>query len=650
MKRFTKYIFLIAGLFLMFGVSAEAREFTEEQVAEMIANAPGPEMFPQAGSYILLDQKVVTIADDMSAVTDEYLVVKILQDRGKNSYADIKRRYDKDSDSIVVVKAVTHLADGSVLEVEDKAINDITPAVLANATIYSNIMQKVISFPGIAPGVSIELKLRKYSKAPETEEELHIWGTEMFQGNEPIAYKELSITAPTAFPIKYTVQNESLDFATSEGDGNVTYSWRNENALQIIPEPFMPNFVKIVPRLIFTSANDWNTVGSWFAGKFYQHVKTDGDVAKTAKKLTKGLKTDKEKIEAISLYVINDIRDVGEGSLPLGIAGYEPHGADVVLKNKYGDWRDKSVLLVSLLKSAGYDCAPVFIHRSEPKTALDYPSLKQFNAIYVYVDDFGGEPLWVNPFADHCPFGYFPAGQGTKAFLVHENTFELIDAPEYPAERNRSSAKFELAFEENGDAKGNLVCELEGYFDFRARSRLKDATPKKVEQYFDAAINTVGEGSRSVDFRTSDFDNLTEGVKIAQNFETPELGILQGDMMIIYAPAIPFDFAVPPVASGEAMRFYDFEVDSDLWARSEGTISLPKGFKAVYIPDEYTIENEMGAWTTRYTVSDDGSSVDFVNEIKILDTTIDPDEYLSFKQYYDEYVKPKNNMILLERN
>jgi len=397
-KHTRRFLILTCLFVAILAVTSSAKEFTEEQVAEMIANAPGPEMFPQAGAYILLDQTAATVAEDMSIVTDEYLVVKILQDRAKNSYADIKRRYNSDSDSLVVLKAVTHLADGRILPVEAKAINDITPSELANATIYSNILQKVISFPGIAPGVTVELKLRKFTKAPEKAEDFHVWGTAIFQWDEPISYKELTITTPTSIPINYSVQNESIDFSQTEGDGTVTYTWRVENAMQIIEEPAMPSFNKVSPRLVFTSETDWQEVGSWFADMFYKHVKTDGEIAKTANKLTKGLKDDQAKIRALVLYVVNDFRDVGEGSLPLGLAGYEPHDADVVLNNKYGDWRDKSVLMISLLKAAGYECAPVFVDQDEAKTALDRPSLKQFNAIHVYVDNYDGKPLWVNPF------------------------------------------------------------------------------------------------------------------------------------------------------------------------------------------------------------------------------------------------------------
>ena len=278
MKKYCVIPFLVVVLLVTAWGLSLARDFTDEDVAKMIAEAPGPQNYPQAGALVLLSQKSIRFEENGTAVADEYLVAKILQDRGKYKYADIKRRYDKDTDSIVVIKAFSHLADGTIQEVEKKAINDITPAALANAAIYANIMQKVVSFPGIAPGVTIELKLRKYSQAPEEGEEIFLWDTDLFQGDEPISYKEISVTAPAKMPITYEVQNEALNHEVVEADAYVTHTWSIDNAAQIMPEPNMPELSKIAPRLIYTSADSWNKVGSWFAGKFYSHVKTGGEI------------------------------------------------------------------------------------------------------------------------------------------------------------------------------------------------------------------------------------------------------------------------------------------------------------------------------------------------------------------------------------
>ena len=66
--------------------------------------------------------------------------------------------------------------------------------------------------------------------------------------------------------------------------------------------------------------------------------------------MTKGLKTDDDKIHAIYNFVSLKYHYIG---LDFGIGRYQPHAADDVLDNGYGDCKDKHTLLASLLKAVG---------------------------------------------------------------------------------------------------------------------------------------------------------------------------------------------------------------------------------------------------------------------------------------------------------
>ncbi|MGB5106819.1 MAG: DUF3857 domain-containing transglutaminase family protein [Candidatus Zixiibacteriota bacterium] len=648
-----KRLFLVTALFAILSMTAPVmavtRTFSDDEVKTMIAAAPAPEQYPQAGGYTILNQQATTINPDGSGVTDWHMVVKILQERGKEMYGDVKHKYNKDSDSVVVVKALTYLADGTVLPVEAKAIHDLTPAALSNAAIYSNIMQKVVNFPGLAPGVTIELKLRTFHRAPGKDEQQFIWGTDLFQGSDPISFKEVSLTVPEAVKIRYTYQNEGMDYSTSTAEGNITHNWTIQNSTQIISEPFMPPLNRVAPRLVYTDAESWDAVGKWVSGQFFKHVKTDGDVLKKANELAKGAKSNDEKVQKIGLFVIKDIRGVAENTLPLGLAGYEPNDADVVLANKYGDWRDKAVLLISLLRAAGIETYPHYVNRSDAVLAQEYPALKQFDAIYAYVPSYKGSPLWINPFGDMASFGYLPESQGSTGLLVKEASSELLAVTDPAPETNLADCRFEMIVQPNGDVDGTAGCQLSGIFDNMARQTLKDATPKEREQYFLATANIMGEGSHNKDFKVSDLSDLTTSVQVAQDYSTPEMGIVQGEMMIFRLKDIPFDFAQIPAYPGQTQRSYNFVLDTKMLLKKQGVIHLPTGFKAVFVSDPVTINNDFGEWQSNIALNADSTEVTYNAFVKLVDKEIDTDEYLMFKKAYDDFSAPKNTLILLEK-
>ena len=73
------------------------------------------------------------------------------------------------------------------------------------------------------------------------------------------------------------------------------------------------------------------------------HAARDG-LAK-AEELTRGKKSDLEKLQAIYDYVAKNFRYV---SLSFGLGRYQPHSASEVLANQYGDCKDKHTLLAAL--------------------------------------------------------------------------------------------------------------------------------------------------------------------------------------------------------------------------------------------------------------------------------------------------------------
>ncbi len=648
-KRFMLVTVLLALLSLTVSAAAVTKTFSDDEVKAMIASAPKPEQYPQAAGYVLINQHATTFNADGSGVTDFHYVIKILQERGKEQYGDVKEKYNKDSDSVVVVKAVTYLADGTVLPVEAKAIHDLTPAALSNAAIYSNIMQKVINFPALAVGVTIELKLRTFHKAPGPDEEHFVWGTNLFQGRDPISFVETSLTVPESVKLRYTYQNEGMDYTTTTENGFVTHNWTVQNSAQIIPEPDMPSMNRIAPRLIYTDAVSWDAVGKWMAGQFYKHVKVDGDILKKANELTKGAKSNEEKIERIGIYVIRDIRGVAENTLPLGLAGYEPNDADVVLANKYGDWRDKTVLLISLLRAAGIEAYPHYVNRSDAVLAQDYPAMKQFDAIYAYVPAYKNAPLWINPFGDMASFGYLPDSQGSTGLLVKDSGGELLAVADPAPETNLADCRFEMIVRPNGDVDGTAGCQLSGIFDNMARATLKDATPKELEQYFLSTANSMGEGSHSKTFKVSDLSDLKSSVQVAQEYTTPEMGIVQGEMMIFRLKDVPFGFAQIPSYPGQTQRNYDFVLDSKMLLKKQGVIHLPAGYKAVFVSEPVTIANNFGEWQSNFSLNSDSTEVTYNASVKLVDKEIDTDEYIMFKKAYDDFSAPKNTLILLEK-
>jgi tetratricopeptide (TPR) repeat protein len=136
-----------------------------------------------------------------------------------------------------------------------------------------------------------------------------------------------------------------------------------------------------------------------------------------AAELTKDLKTDDEKIRAIYNFVSLRFHYIG---LDFGIGRYQPHTADDVLGNGYGDCKDKHTLLASSLKAAGYDAWPALIH-SQRKLDPELPSPAQFNHVITVVP-IADQLIWLDTTPEVAPYGLLLNVLRDKQALVISST------------------------------------------------------------------------------------------------------------------------------------------------------------------------------------------------------------------------------------
>jgi Flp pilus assembly protein TadD len=183
-----------------------------------------------------------------------------------------------------------------------------------------------------------------------------------------------------SFPAGKYVKVVSPEFKpeVKEEGARRIYWWMHSN-LEVkekdpdeIPRRTPPN-----PDVQVTTFASWEEVGKWYGALQKTQLEITPSIRAKANELTNGLKSDEEKIHAIYNFVSLKYHYIG---LDFGIGRYQPHAADDVLDNGYGDCKDKHTLLAALLKAAGIEAWPALIHSSR-RLDPDVPSPAQFNYV-----------------------------------------------------------------------------------------------------------------------------------------------------------------------------------------------------------------------------------------------------------------------------
>src|SRR5690606_3005881 len=124
------------------------------------------------------------------------------------------------------------------------------------------------------------------------------------------------------------------------------YQLSNISRLEM--EPYMPWFKETVPLVSVSSFADWDEFAQWYWALVKDQHESNNDIQTLVKELTKDCKSEQDKIRKIYEYVITEIRynDAWE----FGVHGFKPYNATSIFERKFGDCKDKSTLINTMLR------------------------------------------------------------------------------------------------------------------------------------------------------------------------------------------------------------------------------------------------------------------------------------------------------------
>jgi transglutaminase-like putative cysteine protease len=244
------------------------------------------------------------------------------------------------------------------------------------------------------------------------------------------------------------------------------------------PTRFLPDPLRVSVRCVSASPAGsagkatWEGLSRVIAQITDPRVDQTGAVKAEAEQLVAGKKGRWQRIRALTEFVQREIVYLEITLDKDTLAGYRPHPAAEVLRNRYGDCKDKATLLVSLLRAIGEDGRLVLLQHGDPRFVdPDWPCA-EFNhaiaAIPADADcpawwsavDAGKLGKWVifDPTDTATPLGVLNSGdQAGFGLIVDSSAGTLVRLP--VSDPDHSLVKH--AIEATLDTQGELTAKVD---------------------------------------------------------------------------------------------------------------------------------------------------------------------------------------------
>ena len=466
--------------------------FAQEKPAEKPAPASTPQDFSKEAYTIERISTRVTAENDGTGTREASAEVKVLADAGVKAFAVLNFLYTSANEVVEIDYVRVRKPDGTVVKTPDYNIQDMPGEVTRTAPLYSDIHEKHVAVKGLGVGDVLEYLVRYRVVKPLVPGQF--WHEYSFTKDAIAREERLEISVPLEKYLK-VVSPEFKPEVSQEGTRRV-YRWRHSN-LQVkekdpdeAPRRTPPN-----PDVQLTTFASWEDVGRWYGGLQKEPLAVTPAIQAKSAELTKGLKTDEEKIRAIYSFVSLKYHYIG---LDFGIGRYQPHAADDVLDNGYGDCKDKHTLLAALLKAAGIEAWPALIH-TQRKLDPELPSPAQFNHVITVVPN-GPQFIWLDTTPEVAPYGLLLlALRGKQALVIPaDRPPSLMTTPENPLlpEYQEFSAEGKLGAD--GTFTGHIEQHYRGDSEVLMRTffrQVSESQWKEAVQRFSYGLNFGGDVS-----------------------------------------------------------------------------------------------------------------------------------------------------------
>lgn len=655
MKKFLCFAFLS---FLCACSSSTFYNLNDVKNQLEVSEFPGQNDYEDADAIILKEEHEVDIKldSDYGIETTEttHILKKLLKNIEDNSEVEI---YIDSEDKLTDISAKTIKPDGTEVVLSSSDFHTSTGQGTSNS-FYTDDKTVKFTFPSIEKNCFVEYKfsiLKRYSS---------VFSRWRIQKRYPILYNSYKLTAPillltprpngAGWKFQYRPYNcevetpdfvKNMAYTKSEKDLNVSFTWVKKDIPALVLEPLMPPYDDLVQFVQFSRSEwkEWSDVSKWYYVKYFSpQMLITPTIKDKATSLTAGCTDELSKLKNIYSFV-QKIRYI---SIKLGEGGgIRPNFPETILQRQYGDCKDKSMLLISLLKSINIKASPVLVLTAdEGSIDTDFPSF-YFNHMITKVILENGRSYFLDPTAEFCPVGELPSAcENINVLSIDDSGLgKLEKTPGSSYSQNIRDLSAKVTINDNYEAVFNISYIYHGEYDMIYRNVFKDKTPEELKKYCKSLVVDDFLNAEILNCAISNRDSLNKPLTLTFDVKTKDIINKQGDLIFMNVDPFKYSFELNWLSRTE--RKYNIEFSCPYTINKTIEIKYPKNLSIRNLPTNIDISGLDAQYQKLYTQTEP-NTLTLNEKISFKSKTITPDKYSKFRKTFENLQSKSNEKIV----
>jgi hypothetical protein len=618
------------------------------------AKTPTPTYVKDAASVILFDEYLETVDSQGRATEREREVIRILKPQGRKD-AGCVVSYDVD-EKINYFREWTIAADQKQYQAQDTDFIDVGDTSVP--IMLSTRKSRVVHPPAADVGAVIVCESEELLEPYLQETDWHI------QAPIPIVFQALEVDLPAGRSYSAAWHKFPPAKPVEVAPNHWRWELKDMPALDLRDVKSRPEWAALAARMsvqwgdaaVPGTDNQWRAIGQWVTTLEANRPDPSPEITAQTQSLIAGAPDFYAKLSRITDYIQKNVRYF---TVSRGIGGLQANHAADIFRNRYGDCKDKTTLLISMLQVAGIHAFYVPLDNHRGIVDPDAPSLignHMISAIEVPADvqdprlkaivkaKDGKRYLIFDPTDERTPLGNLPSEeQGAYGTLAAGASSQIIVLPVLDPDANGTERKGVFTLAPDGTLTGSVDSASIGPKGADLRTVLKYTDDKQRREYWEKSVAYTLPGVTLDAFQFIEPSALDKPLEFHYKVTAHQYSHQAGSLLLV-RPRVVGTFALP---FDDKPRIYPIDLDATGRWRDSFDITIPPGYIVDETPDPVSID--VGFASYHSTVSAKANLLHYEREYVVRQVEIPPSKAADFRLLESTILADEKDSAVLKK-
>jgi hypothetical protein len=607
---------------------------------------------------MLFEEYLITIDAQNRAVERQRYAVRILKPQGRSD-AHCEAEYDTD-EKLNYFRSWTVAADGHQFQAMETDFKDV--GAYGDREMQSSERFRIVNPPGADPGsvvvCEMEGSLRPYMSDEDWQIQLPI----------PVVDEALELALPPGGRYAESWSRFKPVKPVEIGANDLRWEIKDVPALDLENIHCTPPWEALAARMSIKwgdsavkGVNDqWRAIGLWQEQLEEHRSDPTPEITARAQELTAGTPDLYTKLSRITDFIQKNIRYF---VVMRGIGGWQAHYAADIYRNRYGDCKDKTTLLIAMLQAIGVrahylhvDSQRGTINPEAPSlagnhmiTAIELPDGENDPRLLARVKVANGKTLLIfDPTDEQTPVGLIRAAlQGAWGNISNGADSQVVQMPVLPPEAAGRNRKGSFTLTSDGVLSGDVAEVFAGEEARQERTFIKENNSKDIHEELEKSI---GAELPNLTFKGYEFhqtDELARPLDLDLHLSASSYAHPAGPLLLLRPRVLGSHArAVNDVMAGTP-RAYPIEIGHPGKWRDSFDIAIPSGYVVDETPDPVDLDVDFASYKSAVSVK--GNQLHYEREYVVRQVEIPPDKAADFRKLESAILADEKGTAVLKK-